>query len=87
MTYGLYLLIILLQEARAVFRQRLTDAAKTLKQLAKSIGNNIDKARPYFEALNQSKKVSWFKIRLYGNFIDVTVLKSNFFLNQKKTIF
>ena len=76
MTYGLYLLIILLQEARAVFRQRLTDAAKTLKQLAKSIGNNIDKARPYFEALNQSKKVSWFKFRLYGNFID-----------KKKTIF
>ena len=69
-------IIILLQEARAVFRQRLTDAAKTLKQLAKSIGNNIDKARPYFEALNQSKKASWFKIRLYGNFID-----------KKKTIF
>lgn len=48
----------ILKEARAVFRQRLTDAAKTLKQLAKNIGNNIDKARPYFEALNQSKKVN-----------------------------
>ncbi|XP_066919356.1 uncharacterized protein [Clytia hemisphaerica] len=45
-----------LDEARAVFRQRLTDAAKTLKQLGKSIGNNIDKARPYFEMLSQSKK-------------------------------
>ena len=53
-----------LQEARAVFRQRLTDAAKTLKQLGKNIGNNIDKARPYFEMLNQSKKVTR-RIRVY----------------------
>ena len=40
-----------LDEARAVFRQRLTDAARSLKALAKSLGNSIDKSRPYFEAL------------------------------------
>ena len=40
-----------------MFRQRLTDAARKLKLLAKDIGSHIDKSRPYFEAVNQAKKV------------------------------
>lgn len=45
-----------LDEARAVFRQSLTDATRNLNHLSKRLGNNIDKARPYFEARNQAKK-------------------------------
>lgn len=45
-----------LDEARSMFRQRLTDAARNLKTLAKDIGSHIDKARPYFEAVSQAKK-------------------------------
>lgn len=41
-----------------MFRQRLTDAARNLKTLAKDIGSHIDKARPYFEAVSQAKKVN-----------------------------
>uniref|UniRef100_T2MAQ9 SH3 domain-binding protein 5-like n=1 Tax=Hydra vulgaris TaxID=6087 RepID=T2MAQ9_HYDVU len=45
-----------LDEARTVFRQKLNDATRDLQQLSKSLGNSIDKARPYFELLEQTKK-------------------------------
>jgi len=45
-----------LDEARSVFRQRLTDAARNLKSLSNNLGSTIDKARPYFEAVNQAKE-------------------------------
>ena len=49
---------VFFQEARAFFRNFLTDATRTLKSLSNHLGPCIDKARSYFEALDQSKKVS-----------------------------
>ena len=46
------------QEARALFRTFLTDATRTLRSIANHLGQCIDKARPYYEALDQAKKVS-----------------------------
>ena len=48
------------QEARALFRNFLTDATRTLKSLSSHLGPCVDKARTYFEALDQSKKVIVF---------------------------
>ncbi|XP_065053668.1 SH3 domain-binding protein 5-like [Rhopilema esculentum] len=45
-----------LDEARALFRTFLTDATRALKSLANHLGQCIDKARPYYEAIEQSKK-------------------------------
>ena len=60
---------ILLQEARANFRQTLTESTQQLNALAKKLGSCIEKARPYYEARLRLKEVGEF-----FQFIDTTTL-------------
>lgn len=46
-----------LQEARAKFRQVLTESTQMLNIQAKKLGACIEKARPYYEARIQAKQV------------------------------
>ncbi|XP_060552165.1 SH3 domain-binding protein 5-like isoform X2 [Ruditapes philippinarum] len=46
-----------LDDARASFRQALTDSTYKLDALAKKLGSCVDKARPYYEARLKSKEV------------------------------
>ena len=45
-----------LEEAQSVFRTLLTDSTQQLKATAARVGNCIEKARPYYEALEVSQK-------------------------------
>lgn len=45
-----------LDDANTVFRSLLTDSTHHLKSLSKRLGNCIEKARPYYEALDVSTK-------------------------------
>ena len=45
-----------LEEAQSVFRTLLTDSTQQLKATAAKIGSAIDKARPYYEALEIAQK-------------------------------
>ena len=45
-----------LEEANAVFRTLLSDSTQQLKATSAKIGNCIEKARPYYEALEVSQK-------------------------------
>ncbi len=46
-----------LEEANGLFRTLLSDSTQQLKALSKKVGSaNIDRARPYFEALEGSNK-------------------------------
>ena len=45
-----------LEEAQSVFRTLLTDSTQQLKATAARIGSAIDKARPYYEALEVAQK-------------------------------
>ena len=45
-----------LEEAQSVFRTLLTDSTQQLKATAARIGSAIDKARPYYEALEIAQK-------------------------------
>ena len=51
------ILLFLLQEARAYFRQLLTESTQKLDTLAKKLGTCIEKARPYYEARMRAKEV------------------------------
>jgi len=44
---------IQLDDANTVFRQLLSDSTHHLKSLSKKLGNCIEKARPYYESLDQ----------------------------------
>ncbi|KAK6182426.1 hypothetical protein SNE40_010123 [Patella caerulea] len=46
-----------LDDARASFRQVLSDSIQKLNVLAKKLGNCVDKARPYYEARHRAKEV------------------------------
>lgn len=45
-----------LDEANTKFRMLLNDSIKRLKTLSKKLGSCIERARPYYEALEISKK-------------------------------
>ena len=45
-----------LEEAQSVFRTLLTDSTQQLKATAARIGSAVDKARPYYEALEVAQK-------------------------------
>ncbi|XP_053408536.1 SH3 domain-binding protein 5-like isoform X2 [Mercenaria mercenaria] len=46
-----------IQDARASFRQALTDSTYKLDALAKKLGSCVEKARPYYDARLRSKEV------------------------------
>jgi len=45
------------QDARAAFRQVLTDSTHNLDVLAKKLGSCVEKARPYYDARVRGKEV------------------------------
>lgn len=45
------------QDARASFRQALTDSTYKLDTLAKKLGSCVEKARPYYDARHKAKEV------------------------------
>ncbi|XP_071945506.1 uncharacterized protein [Antedon mediterranea] len=46
-----------LDEARASFRQALTDSTQSLNAISKQLGTCIDKARPFYEARQRAKEL------------------------------
>lgn len=52
------------QDARASFRQALTDSTHQLNALAKKLGSCVEKARPYYDARMKAKEVyiKWSEI-------------------------
>ena len=48
------------QEARAAFRQVLTDSTQLLNAISKKVGGSLEKARPYYDARIRLKEVSLF---------------------------
>lgn len=46
------------QDARATFRQALSESTQKLNQLAKKLGGSVEKARPYYDARFKMKGVS-----------------------------
>ena len=59
---------LMLQEARAAFRQALTESTQKLNALSKKLGSCIQKARPYYDSRMRAKevriKVSFIKYKL-----------------------
>lgn len=51
------LIHVLFQDARASFRQALTDSTHQLNSLAKKLGSVVEKARPYYDARMKAKEV------------------------------
>ena len=49
----IFRLEIQLDDANTVFRQLLSDSTHHLKSLSKRLGNCIEKARPYYESVDQ----------------------------------
>lgn len=49
------ILLFVFQEANNVFRTTLTESTARLKALAKKLGSCIEKARPYYEALELAR--------------------------------
>ena len=52
-SYSRCRLEIQLDDANTVFRQLLSDSTHHLKSLSKRLGNCIEKARPYYESVDQ----------------------------------
>lgn len=46
------------QDARAAFRQELSESTQKLNAMSKKLGACIDKARPYYDARMRAKEVS-----------------------------
>ena len=47
-----------MQDARASFRQTLSESTQKLDVLAKKLGSCLEKARPYYDARVKAKEVS-----------------------------
>jgi len=45
-----------LDDARAAFRQLLTDSSQRINAAAKKIGNSVEKSRPYYDARMKAKE-------------------------------
>ena len=52
------MMFVLFQLARNKFRSLLADSSEHLKQLGKKLGKCVNKARPYYDVLRESKKVT-----------------------------
>lgn len=51
------LVLFMLQDARAKFRQLLCDTTLQIDALGKKLGSCVERARPYYEARMKSKEV------------------------------
>ena len=52
-----YLDLFLSQDARASFRQTLSDTTHKLDTMARKLGSCVEKARPYYDARYRAKEV------------------------------
>ena len=55
----------LLQEARLLFRQLLSDSTQKIDALSKKLGKCVQQARPYYEARIKAKQVSRNHARIF----------------------
>lgn len=52
----LIIIFYILQEANTTFRILLNDCTRRLKNKSKSLGSCVEKARPYYEALEVARQ-------------------------------
>lgn len=63
------------QDARASFRQTLSESTQKLDVLAKKLGSSVEKARPYYDARVKARDVrNTMKVNLDNNFVMINLL-------------
>lgn len=63
------------QDARASFRQTLSESTQKLDVLAKKLGSSVEKARPYYDARVKARDVrNTMKVNLDNNFVMISLL-------------
>lgn len=63
------------QDARASFRQTLSESTQKLDVLAKKLGSSVEKARPYYDARVKARDVrNTMKVNLDNYFVMISLL-------------